>query len=229
MADELTGELTDEITCPSCGRRKAAVEMHEGSLLPPGRQQLIQRRHPEWRIDQLVCDECLEEAKAAQLHQMIAAERGSLSALEKDVVARILADRVVAGNENERLAASETVSDSLAGLVADLVGSWAFPALIALFLLTWLLSNILLRPFEPFPTIVFAVISAALASLAALQAPIIMMSQRAQRKRDQNRADNDYRVNLKAELEIRLLTEQVEQLARNQERLFHLWRQGRGG
>ena len=91
-------------------------------------------------------------------------------------------------------------------------GSWRFFALILLALAGWVLVNVLLRPFEPYPTIIFAVTGAVLASLAALQGPIILMNQGRQRMADRMIVEQDYEVNLKAELELRYLQESIEQL-----------------
>ncbi len=96
--------------------------------------------------------------------------------------------------------------------LARTFGSWTFFSAIFAFLAVWIGLNLIWKPFEPYPVIVFAVTSAVLASMAALQGPIIIMSQRQQRERDRKRARADYRVNLKAELEIQLLDEKVDAL-----------------
>ncbi|MGH2592139.1 MAG: DUF1003 domain-containing protein [Anaerolineae bacterium] len=88
-------------------------------------------------------------------------------------------------------------------------------------LAAWVGVNVLFRPFEPYPIIILAMISAALASLAALEGPIIMMSQRRQIKQDRLRVDSDYRVNLKAELEVRYLDEKLDRLFAQQRQLMH--------
>ena len=78
----------------------------------------------------------------------------------------------------------------------------------------------MVRPFDPYP---FILLNLVLSSLAALQAPIIMMSQRRQDTKDRIRAENDYRVNLKAELEIRQLHEKMDyQLAQQWDKLAEL-------
>ena len=75
---------------------------------------------------------------------------------------------------------------------------------------------------EPFPMIIFGVISAVLATLAALYGPFILMSQRSMQERDRIRAEGDYQINLKAELEIQYLSEMVEKVLLNQEALLGL-------
>ena len=93
-----------------------------------------------------------------------------------------------------------------------MIASWYFPIAILVGLLIWVLVNVLARPFEPYPIIILVVISAILASLAAIQGPIILMSQRRLGKQDRLRAAEDYRVNLKAELEILYLNQKIDRL-----------------
>ena len=91
------------------------------------------------------------------------------------------------------------------------------------FILIWVLINtlvLILRPFDPYP---FILLNLFLSCLAALQAPIIMMSQNRQEARDRLHSENDYRVNLKAELEIRQLHEKLDHLLQHQwERLMEI-------
>lgn len=96
--------------------------------------------------------------------------------------------------------------------VARFGGSWAFIGGFMLFLALWVLANVWLlraRPFDPYP---FIFLNLLLSMLAALQAPVIMMSQNRQAARDRDAAEHDYAVNLKAELEIMALHDKLDQL-----------------
>src|SRR6185436_16193408 len=109
-----------------------------------------------------------------------------------------------------------TFGDRLADRVARFGGSWAFILSFGAFLIVWMVINTIAlfrRPFDPYP---FILLNLILSTLAALQAPIIMMSQNRQETKDRLRAEHDYRVNLKAELEIRLLSERVDALVTHQ-------------
>jgi uncharacterized membrane protein len=100
--------------------------------------------------------------------------------------------------------------------VARFGGSWAFIISFGIFLLLWMAVNsffLLRKPFDPYP---FILLNLILSSIAALQAPIIMMSQNRQEAKDRLRAEHDYQVNLKAELEIRLLSERIDTLISHQ-------------
>jgi uncharacterized membrane protein len=105
----------------------------------------------------------------------------------------------------------------LADRVADFGGSWTFISFFAVVLFLWMFTNssmLVARPFDPYPYIFLNLI---LSCLAAIQAPVIMMSQNRQEARDRLRAMHDYQVNLKAELEIRHLHQKIDHM------LSHQW------
>ena len=111
----------------------------------------------------------------------------------------------------------------MADRIADFGGSWTFILSFGGFILVWVVINtivLIARPFDPYP---FILLNLFLSCLAAIQAPIIMMSQNRQELRDRLRSENDYRVNLKAELEIRHLHEKLDHLLQHQwERLIEI-------
>jgi len=111
----------------------------------------------------------------------------------------------------------------MADHVAAFGGSWTFILSFCGLLVIWMLLNVtgvLFKIFDPYP---FILLNLVLSCLAALQAPIIMMSQRRQESKDRLRGENDYRVNLKAELEIRQLHEKIDHhLAHQWERLAEM-------
>ncbi|MGH8459496.1 MAG: DUF1003 domain-containing protein, partial [Nevskiales bacterium] len=110
--------------------------------------------------------------------------------------------------EEERLTFGQRVADR----VATFGGSWTFILLFGGFLLTWMGVNAILlaqRAFDPYP---FILLNLALSALAALQAPVIMMSQNRQSIKDRLRADLDYQINLKAELEVAQLHGKIDRV-----------------
>lgn len=137
---------------------------------------------------------------------------GELSHLEVDVLKSINSNELLSENiepeMNEKFSFGERLSDR----IASFGGSWPFITLFFTFLFTWMGINVFLlatRAFDPYP---FILLNLVLSCLAAIQAPIIMMSQNRQEARDRIRAEHDYKINLKAELEIRLLHEKVDHL-----------------
>ena len=116
-----------------------------------------------------------------------------------------------------------TVGEKVADVVADFGGSWTFIGAFFAVIALWMAFNVWVATravFDPYP---FILLNLALSCLAAIQAPIIMMSQKRQESKDRLRSENDYRVNLKAELEIRHLHEKLDHLLNRQwERLAEI-------
>lgn len=125
--------------------------------------------------------------------------------LLKGIFERIARRDAVTRNPTAELQETRTFGERLADRVANFGGSWTFIMLFFAFLLLWAVVNTVVlvsRAFDPYP---FIFLNLMLSMLAALQAPIIMMSQNRQAHRDRLAAQNDYEVNLKAEVEIREL------------------------
>jgi uncharacterized membrane protein len=126
----------------------------------------------------------------------------------------LLLSQRVARNPNEVLEEKETFGEHVADGVARFGGSWSFIFAFATILLTWVGANTVLlfgrkEPFDPYP---FILLNLFLSMLAAIQAPVIMMSQNRQDTKDRVRSELDYQVNLKAELEIMELHEKFDRL-----------------
>lgn len=118
-----------------------------------------------------------------------------------------------AKNINKKFEEQLTLGDRLADRMTSFAGSWPFIILCLSFLVVWMMTNIYLlsRPFDPFP---FILLNLMLSTIAALQAPIIMMSQNRQALKDRLRAEHDYMVNLKAEAEIAALHKKIDAIDR---------------
>ena len=141
-----------------------------------------------------------------------------MSALEEDVLRTIQQEKIIT-SQREILDGSSEISfgQRLADKVATFGGSWRFIILFAIFIMVWMVINIVFlldKGFDPYP---FILLNLILSCLAALQAPVIMMSQNRQEEKDRERAKQDYMVNLKAELEIRVLHEKLDHLIMHQQ------------
>lgn len=143
--------------------------------------------------------------------RLLSAGLETLPVRERQVIERVAHKLAVSRDINTEIDAQLTFGQRLADRVAKVGGSWAFIIGFALFLLSWggLNGWLLSRPFDPFP---FIFLNLMLSMLAAIQAPVIMMSQNRHAERDRLRAIQDFEVNLKAELEIAALAERVEVL-----------------
>ncbi len=119
---------------------------------------------------------------------------------------------ILTENIEPEISSKLTLGERLSDRIAEFGGSWTFITCFFLFLLIWMAINVFVltqKPFDPYP---FILLNLLLSCIAAIQAPIIMMSQNRQEKKDRIRAEQDYKVNLKAELEIQLLNEKIDHL-----------------
>lgn len=202
--------------CPLCKEPKTANELADDALVHDHVIEAIRRQHPDWSPHDQVCLSCLKEFGSAYIQEVIAAERGEISALEAEVVKSLkegeLFSRNIFADFDRRLTFGERISDR----VADIGGSWRFIIAFLFLIGVWMVGNtvaLLIRPFDPYP---FIFLNLILSCIAAIQAPVIMMSQNRQEARDRLRAEHDYQINLKAELEIRALNAKIDQLITRQ-------------
>lgn len=220
---------TPRLPCAITGRPTKAHDLMPAGTLRPGLFEMILADHPGLTHDSLISREALARYRARYIEALLDEERGSAERLEASVVQRIASHETLA-QDIERLEAAEAKSlpfgERVADRMAEFGGSWVFIGCFMAVLLAWMALNSLLlldHGFDPYPYILLNLV---LSCLAALQAPVIMMSQRRTESRDRARARNDYLVNLKAELSVRLLHEKVDHLLRQQwERLAEIQRQ----
>jgi uncharacterized membrane protein len=241
----ITAAAKGHAGCVVCGTgghtRLVAAELVHGAV-----GDRIRADHPGWgeKPGDAICLADLNRYRSAYVESLIAEEGRELTSIEKDVVERLREHELISADTNLEFDRALTFGERLSDRVARFGGSWAFILAFGLFLAVWMAINVamLRRAFDPYP---FILLNLILSTVAALQAPIIMMSQNRQEAKDRLRAEHDYRVNLKAELEIRLLNERVDALVNHQwQRLIeiqkiqlelmqelegHLRRQGTGG
>jgi uncharacterized membrane protein len=154
------------------------------------------------------------------MDDLLATENEQLSKLHQIVKKTLDAEQLIIQNllhpPLEILTPGQKISDK----VARFGGSWKFIILFSIVLLCWIVFNVFASgafKFDPYPFILMNLI---LSSIAALQAPIIMMSQNRQEEKDRSQSENDYLINLKAELEVRSLHQKVDLLLEEQIRLL---------
>jgi uncharacterized membrane protein len=213
-------QTTDTVRCPVCREERAAGDLISGETLPEAIAGVIQNRQPTWSRNDTLCAWCVSDAEATHIQDMLETTMGALSPMENSVVESIRNREIVSANPNAESDRVRTRSEHVADRIAATVGSWWFSGTILILLALWIVVNVLFQPFDPYPIVVMAAISAGLASLAALQGPIILMSQRRQLKYDRLRAGNDYQVNLKAEVEVRSLDEKIDRVLALQKRIL---------
>jgi uncharacterized membrane protein len=146
--------------------------------------------------------------------QLLATGVEQLSERERRVVSWLAKRAQISRNVNHAFEEHRTLGDRLADRVATFGGSWIFICLFLATLVIWVLLNsfVLTRGFGAFDPYPYIFLNLILSMLAALQAPIIMMSQNRQAARDRVAAGLDYEINLKAEIEIMELHEKLDQI-----------------
>ena len=201
--------------CQICGNAHAA-QLRPAALVRPAVAELIQRETGSWQEDAWICAEDLQRYRHRYVEGLLKADKGELSALENEVVESLREQEILSRNPDDSFDAKLTLGQRAADRIADFGGSWAFLGIFALLMLAWMFLNsyiLAARPFDPYPYILLNLV---LSCLAAIQAPVIMMSQNRQEARDRVRAMHDYQVNLKAELEIRHLHQKLDHLLSSQ-------------
>ena len=207
--------------CKVCGRTKAGLI--PAALIRPVILAEIQKNHPEFTTDEYICAEDLNRFRFQYVQNLMASERGELTALDHEVIESLHAHELLTSNIEAAFERQATFGEALADRVAAFGGGWRFILVFGGIILVWVLLNSLMlirKSFDPYP---FILLNLVLSCLAAFQAPVIMMSQNRQEAKDRLRSENDYRVNLKAELEIRHLHEKIDHLlSRQWERLVEI-------
>ncbi|MFV8353981.1 DUF1003 domain-containing protein [Flavobacterium sp. XS2P14] len=183
---------------------------------------LIQNEYPDFDESKFLSISELNMFREKYISNYLVVEIGELSNFEAKVIGSLNEDKSLVNTVEDEIG-DRTVGQKVADQVAAFGGSWKFIILFGVFIFLWILANIYLllnKGFDPYP---FILLNLILSCLAALQAPVIMMSQNRQEEKDRERAKKDYMINLKSELEIRMLHEKLDHLImRQQEELIEI-------
>ena len=177
---------------------------------------LIQINYPDFSSDNFLSISELNLYREKYISNYLLVEIGELSNLEANVIGSLEEDKSLVSTVEDEVGA-RTFGQIVADKVAAFGGSWKFIIFFGVFILLWILANIYIlmnKGFDPYP---FILLNLILSCLAALQAPVIMMSQNRQEEKDRERAKKDYMINLKSELEIRMLHEKLDHLIMHQQ------------
>ena len=176
----------------------------------------IVKKHPNFSTEQHISVSELSVFRENYVTEMLLSSSGELSDLEAKVVASLKNDTLLSDKLDDEIS-NTSFGQNVADRVAKFGGSWTFILTFLGLLLIWILINVLFlaeKGFDPYP---FILLNLILSCIAALQAPVIMMSQNRTEERDRERAKKDYMINLKSELEIRILHEKIDHLIMHQE------------
>lgn len=209
-------EDQETVRCKICGEQKKPSEIVPGELIQTSLVNLIRKEYPSWSSGDNICTSDLNHFKALYVEELLEKERGEVSYLEEKVINSMRNQELLSRNINIEFDEKLTFGERLADRFADFAGSWLFIILFFIVLIAWIGINsfiLAFRPFDPYP---FILLNLILSCLAAIQAPIIIMSQNRQEAKDRLQTQHDYQVDLKAELEIQNLHEKLDHLLLNQ-------------
>lgn len=198
---------TSTFACPTCGKNRPEAHRVSASRLRHVIVERLRKKHPNWD-GHTTCSEDVHKCRIELMRETIEGQRGTIGALDVSVLDRMAQQQLIARNLG---APNPDLGGRVADSVASFGGSWRFLGLFGFIIVVWMLANavLLTHPYDPYP---FILLNLVLSCLAAMQAPIIMMSQNRQAVKDRERAEHDYEINLKAELELQLLHEKLDHL-----------------
>jgi uncharacterized membrane protein len=180
--------------------------------------ELIKKDFPNFDTKDIISTDELNKYRRLYFSQLIFQDKGDLQKIDNEVLKSLEDNSILSENIETKLVTELTTGQKLADRIAEFGGSWTFITIFFSFIMIWMFINIWIlshKAFDPYP---FILLNLILSCLAAIQAPIIMMSQNRQEEKDRQRAEQDYKINLKAELEVKLLGEKMDYLLSHQNR-----------
>jgi uncharacterized membrane protein len=213
----------ETVPCRICGEQKKKTEVVPSEQVPEPIADIIRNEYPAWSAEGYVCKADLNHFRTDYVRDVLEKERSELALLEKSVTVSMKEHELLLRNINTEFDTQLSFGDHIADRLADFAGSWTFIALFAVIFFVWIAINsfvLLYRSFDPYP---FILLNLVLSALAAIQAPVIIMSQNRQEIRDRLHAERDYHVNIHAEMEIHQLHKKIDHLLISQgERLLEI-------
>lgn len=202
----------NSVYCAISKRSVPVDEAYKGSELRPQLFDIIHQEHPDFSEVSFIAIEVLNGYRKKYVTNIIQQEIGEVDQLEKEVIDAISSNKILSENIEDNMEERLTTGQKVADKIAGFGGSWTFILSFFGFLMLWIFTNVWIlttHAFDPFP---FILLNLILSCLAAIQAPIIMMSQNRLEQKDRQRSEHDYKINLKAEIEIKLLHEKIDHL-----------------
>ncbi|MBO0452111.1 hypothetical protein IGK47_002012 [Enterococcus sp. AZ007] len=175
-------------------------------------QKFILRMDTNLTIKSTISYIMLLDFRSQHINELLKNESVTSKQFDHELKDKIRTQQVHIKNVNDSLKTKETFGQKVADGIAKFGGSWTFIIIFILVLAAWITLNTFPLFFGPFDKFPYILLNLALSCLAAIQAPIILMSQNRQTERDRVEADNDYEVNIKSEVEIHLLHEKIDYL-----------------
>lgn len=213
---------TTSVVCQVCKKTKSPNSGMIAELIRPSLFEFVRNKFPDLDNKAFVCFDDLGKFRKDYIKDVLEDEIGELSALDHEVIESLQQHEILSADMSKLLDRKLTFGERLSDHIAEFGGSWKFIISFMAVFIGWILLNAVFLK-SRLRSLSIILLNLVLSCLAAIQAPVIMMSQNRAEARDRLRAENDYKVNLKAELEIRHLHEKIDHLLRRQyNRLFEI-------
>ena len=207
---------TEHGTCIVCQKQYPFSNLHPCISIRESLLQLIRNDFPDFSTGEFICSNDLNTYRSKYIANLLQGEGEDLSQFEQEILDNLQRQELYVQKLYDDYDKRLTKWDKLADNIASFGGSWKFIGIFGGFILVWMIINIALLAndaFDPYP---FILLNLILSCLAAIQAPVIMMSQNRAEERDRMRAENDFKINMKAEIEIKILHEKMDHLINHQ-------------
>src|SRR2546430_2957607 len=204
--------ITAPLVCQICKKTRSPHSGMVAELIRPSLLEFIKKEKPNLDSKGFICFDDLGDFRKDYVKEVLQDEIGELSALDQEVIESLEQHEILSSDIEKQFEKKLTFGERLSDRIAEFGGSWKFLITFGAVIVVWIAANVALlatRAFDPYP---FILLNLILSCLAAVQAPVIMMSQNRAELRDRLRSENDYKINLKAELEIRHLHEKIDHL-----------------
>ena len=209
---------TAAIECQVCHQLFKVGEVINAHLIEEPIVQRIREKQGTWSPEGYVCLGDLNLFRTGYVTETLKSANEEAAEMGKEMSQVIEEEtRVLSRNINKEFESRLTTGDRMSDRLADFGGSWTFITIFIVVCVAWMAINtavLLAKAFDPYPYILLNLV---LSCLAAIQAPVILMSQNRQEAKDRLRSEHDYEINMKAEIEIRKLHEKMDHL------LMHQW------
>ena len=201
--------------CQICGKTFKKSDLFPAELVRETIVKQIKAEYPEWPVQGYICFSDLHRFRTKYVTTLLRDEMGEITNLEQEVSEKLLKHESLSSNIFDESLKDRTIGQIMADKIAAIGGSWVFIILFFLTLSVWITLNavILTKPYDIYP---FILLNLILSCLAAIQAPVIMMSQNRQAQKDRLNAENDYKVNIKAEIIIEQIHLKLNAIIDNQ-------------
>ena len=209
--------MNDTFISSISGKSFPISDLVLAKYIRPSILQFIQSEYPNFKEESVLAISELNYYRQKYVSNYLVQEIGEVTTLEQTVLQSLNDIRSITHMVEDTTSNQLSFGQKVADKVATFGGSWTFIISFSVFIFIWILLNTIWlnnKGFDPYP---FILLNLLLSCLAALQAPVIMMSQNRQEEKDRERAKKDYMINLKSELEIRMLHEKIDHLIMHQQ------------